>query len=274
MPTKIFLIHFLAAVLLIAACGSKDQNTDQFQKKQLPESKLQSTPSALVQKIKIVKQIPHDTNAFTQGLLVSGGYLYESTGLNGKSSVRRIDILTGKVLDRRGLDAQYFGEGLAVVDNYLFQITWLNQRGFVYDIKTLKSIREFKYVGEGWGLTSDGSVLFKSNGTHVITVHNPDDFSQIRALSVTLNGKMCDKLNELEWVDGELWANVWQTEQIVRIDPETGVVSAVIDCSEVIASSNQGSTADVMNGIAYDSVNKNIYITGKNWRWMYLIELL
>ncbi|MBI2794966.1 MAG: glutaminyl-peptide cyclotransferase [Ignavibacteria bacterium] len=274
MHAKLILLYVFITVLLIAACGFRDQRVDQVVEKPKSKSAHLSSPEALIQTIKIVKRLPHDTNAFTQGLLVAGAFFYESTGLNGKSSVRKVDMLTGKILDRKGLDPQFFGEGLAMVDDQLFQITWLNQQGFVYDRKSLNLVREFTYIGEGWGLASDGTQLYKSNGTHVITVHSPVDFSQLRAFSVTLNGRPCDKLNELEWVEGELWANVWQTDRIVRINPKTGVVNAVINCEVIRKENKLTMTSDVLNGIAYDKLSKQVYVTGKNWPWIFLVSVI
>lgn len=273
MHAKLILLYVFITVLLIGACGSRDQKVDQIVEKPKSISTPLPSPEAPIQTIKIVKRLPHDTTAFTQGFLVSGTFFFESTGLNGKSSVRKIDVLTGKILDRKGLDSQFFGEGLALVDEQLFQITWLNQRGFVYDKKSLHLIREFTYIGEGWGLASDGTQLYMSNGTNVITVHSPVDFSQLRAFSVTLNGRPCDKLNELEWVEGELWANVWQTDLILRINPETGVVNAVINCEVIRKENTMTITSDVMNGIAYDKLSKQIYVTGKNWPWIFLVSV-
>lgn len=274
MDAKLILLYVFITVLLLEACGSRDQTADQTLEKPNTTSIPTQPAEAPHQTIKIVKKLPHDTNAFTQGLLVSGHFFFESTGLNGKSSVRKMDLLTGRILDRRALDPQYFGEGLALVGEHLYQITWLNQKGFVYNSRTLEPVREFKYIGEGWGLASDGNLLYKSNGTHVITVHSPDDFSQLRAISVTLNGRTCDNLNELEWVEGEIWANVWQTDRIVRINPETGVVNAVINCDIIRSENKMTATSDVMNGIAYDAATKQVYVTGKNWQWIFLVSVM
>jgi len=259
-------------LLLLLSCGSKDV-TPTVEKPVSTPMPAAEPPSATTQTFTVVERFPHDTTAFTQGLVWKNGFLYESTGLNGRSSVRKVELKTGKVVDRTGLDPIYFAEGLAVIGDKLYQITWLNQRGFVYDIATLTKRSEFSYMGEGWGLASDGTVLYKSNGTDVITVHDKTDFKVMRTLNVVLNGKPCGKLNELEWVDGELWANVWQSDVIVRIDPNSGIVKSMIDCTGLLGQMERNGTADVQNGIAYDAEKKAIYVTGKNWPWLYQIQV-
>jgi glutaminyl-peptide cyclotransferase len=260
-------------LFLLVACGSKDATVVQDQKQQIIEDKSSSVVTAKTQTFNVVGRTPHDTTAFTQGLLVAHGMFYESTGLNGRSSIRKVEIKSGKIIDRTGLDPQYFAEGLALLAGKLYQLTWLNQKVFIYDAASLTKTSEFSYMGEGWGLATDGTVLYMSNGTDVITVHDPSDFHQTRAISVQLNGHPCGRLNELEWVEGELWANVWQTESIVRIDVATGMVVAVIDCSGIYPLAERNQTSEVMNGIAYDADRKAVYVTGKNWPWVYQIEV-
>lgn len=222
---------------------------------------------------RVVATIPHDTTAFTQGFEVYNGEFIESTGQNGQSSIRRVNMRTGAVVKREPLEAQYFGEGVTVVNDTAYMLTWLNQRGFVYDPVSLRRIREFRYAGEGWGITSDGTHLITSNGSNVLTVMDPSTSAIIRSIPVTLQGSVVGQLNELEWVEGEVWANVWQTMRILRINPTTGNVVGVIDCTGIIADGDRTPSMDVFNGIAYDAKTKAIYVTGKNWPTIFQIEL-
>jgi glutamine cyclotransferase len=218
-------------------------------------------------------RFPHDASAFTQGLCFWKGNLYESTGQYGVSELRRLDVRTGKVLQRVSIGAQYFGEGLAIVDGKAYILTWLNQRVFVYNLATFREERTMAYSGEGWGLTTDGSLLYMSNGTDQITVRNPADFAVTRTISVTMNGKPVTRLNELEWVEGEIWANVWQSDQIVRIDPEQGKVIGVIDLTGILPEQEKGPNTDVLNGIAFLKEQNMLLVTGKNWPLMFQLAL-
>ncbi|MBU3698810.1 MAG: glutaminyl-peptide cyclotransferase [Candidatus Kapabacteria bacterium] len=223
---------------------------------------------------KVIETYPHDVNAFTQGLVVQDGAFLESTGQYGFSSLRRVSIKTGKVERIEKIDARYFGEGMTVLNGRVYMLTYLNQQGFIFDVKTLRKIGEFSYFGEGWGLTNDGSRLYMSNGTSVISVHDPDGFRVLRSINVTLNGNPVLNLNELEWINGEIWANVWQTEKILRISPETGIVTGVIDMAGILPTSSKTPTTDVFNGIAWDSAHGRVYVTGKNWPSVFQIEVL
>lgn len=238
----------------------------------------QSKPPAAEQSIRsysfrVVATIPHDTTAFTQGLEVYKGVFLETTGQNGKSSIRRVNMRTGAVIKREPLDAVYFGEGVTVLNDTAYMLTWLNQRGFVYDPVTLRRIREFRYAGEGWGITNDGKHLIMSNGTNVLTVIDPATSSIIRSISVSMQGSVVGQLNELEWIDGEIWANIWETMRIVRIDPVTGNVVGFVDCTGILPDAERTASMDVFNGIAYDATTKAIYVTGKNWPKVFQIEL-
>ncbi len=201
------------------------------------------------------------------------GVFLETTGLNGKSSIRRVNMRTGVVIKREPLDAVYFGEGVTVLNDTAYMLTWLNQRGLVYDPATLRQIREFRYAGEGWGITNDGKHLIMSNGTNVLTVIDPATSSIVRSISVSMQGSVVGQLNELEWIDGEIWANIWGTMRIVRIDPVTGNVVGVIDCTGILPDAERTESMDVFNGIAYDPSTKAIYVTGKNWPKVFQIEL-
>ena len=222
---------------------------------------------------KVVQSYPHDRNAFTQGLLWHDGVLYEGTGREGLSFVRRVDLKTGKVLRQSQLPPEVFGEGLVLDDNRLIQITWQSGRAFVFDAKTFKPLGEWKYEGEGWGLTSDGEELIMSNGSSQLIFRDPKTFAEKRRVDVTFNGKPLKMLNELEWIDGQVWANVWQTDYIVRINPQSGAVEEYLDCSGLLSSNSRVGKEDVLNGIAYDPQTKRIFLTGKLWPKLFEIRL-
>lgn len=261
----------LAILVFFSACTSDDPRPASDVRR--PASGVQRPASVAQYGYEVVKKIPHDVTAFTQGLTVHDGVFIESTGQTGMSSVRRVDMKTGKVLKKTPLNPQIFGEGSTVFNNKIYVLTWLNQMGFVYDVQTLEQTQTFSYVGEGWGLTTDGTVMYMSNGTNMIAVRDPSDMHMLRSFTVTQEGSSVRELNELEWVDGEIWANVWRTEKIVRIDPASGMVTGVIDLSGILPDSERPVNADVLNGIAYDPSTKAIYVTGKNWPWIYHIRI-
>jgi glutamine cyclotransferase len=223
---------------------------------------------------KVVATFPHDPAAFTQGLVFSKGELYESTGLNGESTLRRVDITTGRVLQRLDVPREYFAEGLALVGDELLQLTWQTQIGFVYDRATFKQKRTFQYHTEGWGLAYDGtSRLVMSDGSDTLTFLDPKTQTAGRTLRVQDAGRPVGNLNELEWVDGEIWANVWMTDRIARISPNTGEVNAWVDLSTLYPRARRQPPADVMNGIAYDPATRRIFVTGKKWPTLYQITV-
>lgn len=207
---------------------------------------------------------PHDPGAFTQGLLWKDGQLYESTGLNGRSSLRRVDLATGKVAQQVAVPEQYFAEGLALVGDRLYQLTWQSHAGFIYDLADLKQEDGFTFEGEGWGLCYDGQRLLRSDGSADLIFHDPADFEETGRVTVTLGGEPQERINELECVDGAVYANVWQTDRILRIDPRSGAVTAEIDASGLL-SADERAAADVLNGIAYDADAQRFFITGKLW---------
>ena len=212
----------------------------------------------------VVARYPHDPNAFTQGLLVHGGKFYESTGQYGGSSVRRVQIETGRVEQRRDVDARYFGEGLEVVGNRLFQLTWKERTAFVYDLDDFSEVGRFEYDGEGWGLTYDGEHLIMSDGTTMLRFLDPADFSVERTVTVTDDGRPLDRLNELEYIDGEVWANIWYEDRIARIDPDDGRIVGWVDLSALYPAAARPAEA-VVNGIAWDPESDRIFVTGKLW---------
>lgn len=216
----------------------------------------------------IVKRIPHDKEAFTQGLLLHEGVLYESTGLYGKSSLRRVDPTTGDVIQDLTVDPKIFAEGLALVDDKLIQITWKEKIALVYDAKSLEQVQQYAYEGEGWGLCHGGNHLYMSDGTHVLTVRDPKTFEVLSTVPVLVEGKPLVYLNELEYVDGSLYANIWQQDVIAKIDPTTGNVEAFVIATDLLTKEERRQ-ADVLNGIAYDPATKHFLITGKNWPAMF-----
>lgn len=220
---------------------------------------------------RVVKSFAHDANAFTQGLEFRDGVFVEGTGLKGQSNLRRVDLGTGKVLHRVDLPGQYFGEGITVLRDRILQLTWQSEVGFIYDRKTLKQVGQFRYPGEGWGLTNDGKNVYMSDGTAQIRVWDGTNLKETRRITVRANGRPVDQLNELEWIEGEIWANVWQTDYILRIAPSDGRVIGVIDCAGLL---DAGAQADVLNGIAYDAATKRIFVTGKLWPKLYQIEVV
>ncbi|HEX6164605.1 MAG TPA: glutaminyl-peptide cyclotransferase [Vicinamibacterales bacterium] len=228
-----------------------------------------------MQSYKVIASFPHDTSSFTQGLVfASDGQMYESTGLQGESTLRRVDIATGRTLQRIDVPAQYFAEGLALVGDELLQLTWRDKIGFVYDRKTFKQKRTFTYKTEGWGITYDGaSNLVMSDGTDTLTFLDPKSFAPVKTLTVVDAGRPVANLNELEWIEGEIWANVWMTDRIVLISPRTGQVNAWIDLSTLYPRSERTPPADELNGIAYDKATRRIYITGKKWPRLYQISV-
>jgi glutamine cyclotransferase len=229
---------------------------------------------APVRGFKVVATFPHDPAAFTQGLVFSEGEFYESTGLNGESSLRRVEIATGKVLQQVKVDSEYFAEGLALVGDELLQLTWQHQRGFVYDRKTFAQKRTFPYKGEGWGMTYDAAGgLVMSDGSDTLTFLDAKTLAATRTIRVRDAGRPVSQLNELEWVEGEIWANVWMTDRIARISPATGEVSAWLDLSSLWPASQRQPPADVMNGIAYDKATRRIFVTGKKWPRLYQIAV-
>jgi glutamine cyclotransferase len=231
----------------------------------------------------VVKTYPHDPKAFTQGLLFHDGFLYESTGQEGQSSVRKVEIETGKVVQKFDLPGDNFAEGLALQDDQLFQITWRNHIGRVYDIKDFKLIREFSYQGDGWGLASDGTHLFMTDGTHVMRVIDPANFKSVRMMAVMReDGRPLMQMNELEFVKGEIWANVWHSEQpdilgkpnyIARIDPTNGKLLGWINLDGISPEDSKRGEENTLNGIAYDTGGDRIFVTGKNWKKLFEIKV-
>jgi glutaminyl-peptide cyclotransferase len=220
----------------------------------------------------VVARYPHDQNAFTQGLLFHEGKLYESTGIEGQSSLRRVHIETGRVEQRHNVDDRYFAEGLALVGDELFQLTWQDNTAFVYNLANFRQVASHAYEGEGWGLTYNGESLVMSDGTPTLRFIDPATFAVVRTVTVTDDGRAQRNLNELEYIDGEVWANIWLEDRVARIDPEDGHIVGWIDLSALYPASRRPIDA-VVNGIAWDPESDRIFVTGKLWPVMFEIEL-
>ena len=222
---------------------------------------------------KVVAVYPHDQHAFTQGLTVENGRLYEGTGQYGASSIRRVNLKTGRVEKIHPIDAQYFGEGIAIIGDKLYQLTWKHGLAFVYDLESFNVLQTLQYPTEGWGLTHDREHLILSDGSATIRFLDPATFKVVREITVRDGDRPIDRLNELEYIDGEIWSNVWYDDRIVRISPDDGTVLGWIDLSTLYPRSARGGDA-VLNGIAYDADAKRLFVTGKNWPQLYEIEVI
>lgn len=229
-------------------------------------------PPPHTQGYEIVRTYPHDRQAFTEGLLFRDGLLYESTGLEGRSWVRRVTLETGAVQQQADLDPKYFGEGIVDWGDKLVQLTWKDGVGFVRDRATFAVKSTFNYQGEGWSLTRDERRIIMSDGTDELRFLDPETLKETGRVKVTEFGQPVDQINELEFIKGEVWANVWQTDQIIRIDPKTGNVVGRLDLSGLLTA-DEARHADVLNGIAYDAKGDRIFVTGKFWPWVFEIKV-
>ncbi|MBS1904725.1 MAG: glutaminyl-peptide cyclotransferase [Bacteroidetes bacterium] len=266
MTKAIRVLVVLLPIALLTSCSKKEAEPPRTE---TSAPKQASTPTYSYE---IVATYPHDTKAFTEGLQYYNGELYESTGINGHSSLRRVELKSGKVLQSIDLPNQYFGEGIVIVGSKLYQLTYTSQIGFVYDLKTFKQISTWSYNGEGWALTTDGTSLIMSNGTDKLQFLDPNTLSVTRTVSVQESGMPLTYVNELEYIKGEVWANIWQTNRIVRIDPATGDVKGWIDLSGLLSPA-EAQGVDVLNGIAYDAEHDRIFVTGKNWPKLFEIKI-
>lgn len=276
-------LYFVSYRFITGGCHSlKSHLTALFLLSLLPTSVLADTVTGNQQPESNIKQYtyevvnvyPHDPTAFTQGLIYQDGYLYESTGLNGRSSLRKIELETGKVLKKRNINRKYFGEGLASNDGYLFQLSWRAGTGFVYNRDTFALENTFNYSGEGWGLTTYKGHLIMSDGSSTLRFLNPVHFKEIRQLQVSIDGKPLKKLNELEIVKGKIYANVWRTDQVVIISPVTGRVEGIVNLAGLLDKAESSLTANVLNGIAYDAAADRLFVTGKFWPSLFEIKLV
>jgi len=266
---KACLIFLLLLVLCISSCSDiPESENDEHTANQTDSQKVP------VYTYRIVNRYPHDQDASTQGLVFEDGVIYEGTGLHGKSSLRRVELETGHVLQLYELPARYFGEGVTVFNGIIIQLTWRSNVGFVYDKSSFEPISDFTYTTEGWGITNDGERLIMSDGTATLHFLDPETFSVIGHINVYDNDTPINRLNELEYINGQIYANIWKTDNIAIINPDNGQVSAWIDMSGLLTSQDYDSHVDVLNGIAYDSRNNRLFVTGKLWPWLFEIELV
>lgn len=236
---------------------------------------LADIPAQLSGKVtyEIVNRYPHDPLAYTEGLIIQDGFLYESTGLYGQSSLRKVELKTGQVLQQQSLEQRYFGEGLTQFRGKLYQLTWKEHTGFIYSLDDFSPLGTFSFPTEGWGLTTDGNYLILSDGSSQITYLDPETFEAVKSISVTLDAQPVENLNELEYIDRFIFANVYLTDHIMCIDPQTGVVVSVIDLNGLQPAQNAALPGEVLNGIAYDPQSGQLFVTGKNWPYLYEIRL-
>jgi glutamine cyclotransferase len=274
----------VGCLLLGCATGSRAVGSDSPQTAP-PDRQLKQAAPATVDKsvapaapslygYRIKKTYPHDRGAFTQGLVFRDGHLWESTGQHGTSSLRKVELESGRVLRSVALAKEYFGEGMTILKGSVFMLTWQNGEAFVYGQDDFRQLKSYKYAGEGWGLTHDGGSLIMSDGTSQLKFLDPDTFGVRRVLSVTDAGAPVAQLNELEYVRGEIFANVWQDDRIARIDPKTGRVTGWVDLTGLLPESERDEDTDVLNGIAYDESGDRLFVTGKLWPKLYEIKLV
>lgn len=257
-------------VIFSIGCNHQDTNPPYTQKND-DTTKPQTAPQIFTPQI--VAEYPHDSLTYTQGLFFHGGSLYESSGLYGQSFFGQIDTNSWKYSRRFPIEAQYFAEGSIILDNKLYVLTYQEHTCFVYDPLTFKAISAFGYDGEGWGLTTDGKHLIMSNGSNIIQFRNPENFAVISTIAIHDGQKSIDRINELEWIEGDIWANIYQSDMIAIIDATSGAVKSWVDCSELRKKTKGKSQAEVLNGIAYHPTTKNVYLTGKYWGSVFAIQL-
>ena len=274
MPIRSFSRLLVLSLLMLGAACERAPAPEAYPVRPPDELSPAGTRSkAPVSTIEVVQSFPHDTAAFTQGLEFHDGALYESTGLEGRSSLRHVELESGRVLQEHHLAPQYFAEGLTIVDGRIYQLTWKNGRGFVYDLRTLAPVDSFSYPGEGWGLAHDGRHLIMSDGSATLRFLDPKTYQEVRRLEVREGDAPLYSINELEYVNGELLANIWQTEWIARIDPATGQLKGWIDVRGLLPATMRTGREDVLNGIAYDSTTKRLFVTGKLWPRLFEVRI-
>jgi glutaminyl-peptide cyclotransferase len=258
-------IVLLAGLTLLARCNGEPRN--------VTRQASATAPGTPVLGYEVVRTYPHDPKAYTQGLVYQDGFLYESTGLHGQSSLRKVELETGAVIKEVDLAPQFFGEGLALYKGRMFQLTWHSKVGFIYDLGSFNRIGNFSYPGEGWGLTHDGSWLIMSDGTDKLRYLDPETQKTQHDLRVKNGNQPLVALNELEFIKGRIYANVYQTDRIARIEPDSGRVACWIDLSGLLKPEDRKKSVDVLNGIAYDAGRDRIFVTGKLWPKLFEIRV-
>jgi len=223
---------------------------------------------------RVVKTYPHDPDAYTQGLFYKDGFLYEGTGQKGSSSIRKVELETGKVLQSINLESKHFGEGIALFNDKIYQLTWTSQIGFVYDISTFKQVSSFSYPTQGWGLTNNDKELIMSDGSNIIHFMEPANFAELHRIEVFDDNDMVDSLNELELINGDIFANIYTTDRMAIISPVTGIVKGIIDFKGLLKDSDRKGKVDYLNGVAWDEAGKRLFVTGKLWPKLYQVEII
>jgi len=264
--------RFFFIILLVLFCSNAKSET--FKTQRDSSHPLLKSTKVAVSDIKVINEFPHDPESFTEGLTYHKGYLFESTGLKGRSLLRKMEIKSGRIIQETKLIDDYFGEGMTIIDNNIYQLTWHNKIGFIYNLNNFEKTGEFHYDGEGWGLATDGKNLWMSNGSTVITCHSPVNFELIGKIRVHDEQRLINNINELEFIRGEIWANIFMEDVIVRISPKTGRVLGWIDLRSLHSMLPPTERRDVMNGIAYDKENDRIFVTGKFWPKLFEIKLI
>ena len=259
----------LSVILLIASicigCGGNNHSRHPHTPPQ-PEPKFYT--------YEVVAAYPHLTTSYTQGLQFTDGQMWEGTGQYGSSRLQRIDLATGEAEIFAELGEEDFGEGITLLGDRIYFLTWTSNKAYVYDRNNRRRIKIFRYSGEGWGLTTDGTNLYMTDGSSRLSTIDPESFKRTAAVTVTYKGNPVELLNELEWIEGKIWANVYTTDKIVIIDPKSGIVEGIIDLAGILPESEQSPSTDVLNGIAYDSESKRIFVTGKNWSKLFEIKII
>jgi glutamine cyclotransferase len=265
----------LASLFAMVACANESELAESItaESPRVPNNP-STTAAPPVYSYRVIRSYPHDRQAFTQGLVYEAGELYEGTGLRGQSSLRRVDLATGLVSQQHALPKQYFGEGITIFGDRIIQLTWQSQVGFVYDRATFQLVQQFSYPTEGWGITHDGNRLIMSDGTANLYFLEPETFTRIDHIEVYDDQGPVVRLNELEYVRGDIYANVWQTDRIARIELLTGRVVAWIDLTGLLSAADRQSHVDVLNGIAYDAENDRLFVTGKWWPKLFEIQIV
>ena len=285
-----FVVLSMLLMLTSGCARANDNGTLEKQARDKPQHVQGSATTALkpvsgdnslhLYSYRVVNTYPHDETAFTQGLFFHNDKLYESTGLNGQSTVRQVDLETGEIIRSRAIDPEYFGEGAVAIGQRLYSLSWQSGTGFVHDTHDLSLVEKFTYDGEGWGLTSDGVSLIMSDGTPTLRFLDPENFSQTRTIDVVMKGRAINKINELEWVGGRIFANLWMQDWIAIINPATGQISGLVDMTgllpeaEIARMNAITGKENVLNGIAYKADEDRLFVTGKNWPFLYEIELV
>ncbi|MDD5701149.1 MAG: glutaminyl-peptide cyclotransferase [Dehalococcoidales bacterium] len=264
------LLLFLLLFILVSSACSTVLKTGNI----VSGTAVEPSPEKIFYTFRIVDVYPHQADAFTQGLVFQDDILYEGTGLQGKSSLRKVELETGRVLHRYDLPDAYFGEGITIFQDIIIQLTWKSGKGFIYNKNDFNLLGEFTYPTEGWGITHNGKTLFMSDGTSTIYFLDPLNLQAIGSIEVHDDGVPVDRLNELEYINGRIYSNIWQTDSIAIINPEDGAVTGWIDLAGLLQSQDYSGPADVLNGIAYDAQGDRLFVTGKLWPYLFEIEIM